>query len=102
MIVKDTLHFYNLLILVSSALSERETGPGSTPITSFTFFDTEKLLPQRQHKTYMQKGIEEVKRADLIGGRPIRSMEGSSKVERVRKRQERINFVGIRLSGGQP
>ena len=83
MIVKDTLHFYNLLILVSSALSEKETGPGSTTITSFNFFDTERPLAQRQHRAYMQKGIEEAKRADLIGGRLIKSMEGLSEVKRL-------------------
>jgi len=38
----------------------------------------------------VKKGIEEGRRADLIGGRPIRSMGGSSEVKRLRERQERI------------
>ena len=54
------------------------------------FFDRKKAAARRQYRAYVEEGIEQGRRPDLVGGGLVRSLGGWEKVKALRKKEMRL------------
>ena len=54
------------------------------------FFDRKKTAARRQYRAYVEEGIEQGRRPDLVGGGLVRSLGGWEKVKALRKKEMRL------------